>query len=426
MRITTYITVLGAAALAVLAGCTVKDVDQPALAGPSTLAHSIVMTTDRNTLTQNGVDFTDIRITSLGPNGQSETIPLTAQIFVDGIAQDFGTLSTKNPVTPTTIRYTAPPGSTLATGQSSSVVTIAVTPTSSGDFRAEVARQLDLRLNPQGVILPNNPNLVANFTVTPSAPLAAQNALFDASSTTNNGTACAQACTYTWDFGDGASGTGITTSHAFAKAGNYGVKLTVTDSRGAQAFKTQTVTVGAPTPPTVAFQISPSPAPVNADVFFNASETNPAPGRTIVNYEWDFGDGSFSRGVAVSHKYTGQGLFTILLVATDDAGAVGRSTKTLQVGTATQATPVAAITANPATGKPGQRVVFDASASTPGTGAVITTYRFDYGDGSPVEVVSGPVQSHVYPAVGTFVASVEVVDSAGRTAQKTATVTIAP
>ena len=73
MRTTTYVSLLGAAALAAVAGCTVKDVDQPALAGPSTFANSITMVADRDTLTQNGVDFTDIRITALGPDGQALT-----------------------------------------------------------------------------------------------------------------------------------------------------------------------------------------------------------------------------------------------------------------------------------------------------------------------------------------------------------------
>jgi len=38
MRTTTYVSLLGAAVLVAVAGCTVKDVDQPALAGPSTFA----------------------------------------------------------------------------------------------------------------------------------------------------------------------------------------------------------------------------------------------------------------------------------------------------------------------------------------------------------------------------------------------------
>ena len=103
MRTITYVSLLGAAALAAVAGCTVKDVDQPALAGPSTFANSITMVADRDTLTQNGVDFTDIRITALGPDGQSDHICRCARrSIVDGVPNDFGTLSTKTPVTPTT------------------------------------------------------------------------------------------------------------------------------------------------------------------------------------------------------------------------------------------------------------------------------------------------------------------------------------
>ena len=76
---TTHISVLGTIALAALTGCTVKDVDQPPLAGPSTFVHSIIMVADRDTLTQNGVDFTDIRVTSTGPDGQSEAMTLWPQ-----------------------------------------------------------------------------------------------------------------------------------------------------------------------------------------------------------------------------------------------------------------------------------------------------------------------------------------------------------
>ncbi|HYE86495.1 MAG TPA: hypothetical protein VEA16_09085, partial [Vicinamibacterales bacterium] len=196
MRTTRHIAIL---MLPLLAGCTVKDVDVPALAGPSTMAHSLSLVADRHTLTQNGVDYTDIRITALGPGGQSENIPLRAQVFVDGIAQDFGTLSTKSPITPAIVRYTAPAASTLVGGQVPTTVTIAVTPASAGDFRGEIARQVDIQVLPQGVIIPTNPNLVANFTVTPESPMAFQTTTLDASATTNNGTACFSACAYSWN-----------------------------------------------------------------------------------------------------------------------------------------------------------------------------------------------------------------------------------
>jgi len=52
---------------------------------------------------------------------------------------------------------------------------------------------------------------------------------FDGSGTTDpNG----YALTYVWDFGDGATGSGVTTTHKFTSAGTYAVKLTATNSKG--------------------------------------------------------------------------------------------------------------------------------------------------------------------------------------------------
>ena len=48
---------------------------------------------------------------------------------------------------------------------------------------------------------------------------------------------------YTWDFGDGASAAGATASHAYATAGTYTAKLTVTDDRGALGSDSALVTV---------------------------------------------------------------------------------------------------------------------------------------------------------------------------------------
>jgi len=48
---------------------------------------------------------------------------------------------------------------------------------------------------------------------------------------------------YVWDFGDGAVGEGIAASHRFANAGEFTVKLTVTDDRGGSHSVSQTLTV---------------------------------------------------------------------------------------------------------------------------------------------------------------------------------------
>lgn len=417
---TTHISVIGTIALAALTACTVKDVDTPSLAGPSTFAHSIIMVADRDTLTQNGVDFTDIRITSTGPDGQSESIPLRAQIMVNGAAQDYGVLSTKTPTTPVTIRYTAPPPSPIPAANVPQNVTIEVTPYNNGDFRSEFARQVTLRLEPLGVILPNNPTLVAAFTVTPASPLQGQTATFNAAATTNNGVACGQLCLYSWNFGDGTTAQGVVATHAFAKQGSTTVVLTVTDSRGSTAASTQVITVAPPAAPTtVSFTTSPSPAPTNVDIFFNASASRAAAGHTLVSYSWEFGDGTGGNGPIVTHKYTGPGTYSVILTVTDDVGAVGQTTQSLAVGT-TAAEPSAVITSTTVTGK---TLTVDASGSKPSTGASIVNYKFDYGDGN-FENVSGAIQSHRYAVSGTYIVLVEVTDSSGKKATTTKQVTI--
>lgn len=331
MRTITRLLLLGTASMAVLAGCTVKDIDAPPLAGPSTLAHSIIMTAERDTLTQNGTDFTDIRIVSLGPDGRSESIPLRAQVFVDGVAQDFGTLSTKNPVTPTTIRYTAPPASTVVAGQTASTITIVVTPVDAGDARGEVSRQLDIRLEPFGVLVPVNPNLIAKFTFTPSDPRILDTVTFDASLSTNGGVSCGGNCSYTWNFGDGSTGTGVVTTHQFRAVNTYPVTLTVTDARGAQAFSTLPVPVGAGAPPTVTFTTSPEEPQPGQTIFFNASESKAAEGRVLVEYFWDFGDGATASGVAVTHSYAAEGTYVVTLKITDDARTFAVASQSITV-----------------------------------------------------------------------------------------------
>jgi PKD repeat protein len=62
---------------------------------------------------------------------------------------------------------------------------------------------------------------------------------FDAGGSTDN----VGITSYEWDFGDGSSGTGETTSHDYTNAGTYTVTLTVKDAAGNQATNTMLVTV---------------------------------------------------------------------------------------------------------------------------------------------------------------------------------------
>lgn len=413
--------IIGVLGLAALTACNTKSVEVPPLAGPSGLALTILMTADKDILNQNGLDEAVITVQALGPNGESRNVNLRAQILVDGVPQDFGTLSTKSFTTPTVIRYRAPAASTLAGGQVAQSVTIAVTPVGS-DFQGEVSRTIELRLVPPGIILPSNPNLAATFTFTPETPQAFNNVSFDASATTNNGVPCRDACTFSWNFGDGTTGTGMTTTHAFRSVGTFQVALTVTDSRGAQTTFIRTITVSAATPPTPVIKFSPATVGVNQDVFFNATESTAAPGRTIARYDWNFGDGSTASGVTVSHRFSAPGNYQVSLTVTDDVG----STRTIAVSyPVTAGGPTAQLTFLPGSPRRGEPVAFNASGSS-SSNSVIVSYKFNYGDGSPDDVGASPTQTHVYGAAGTFVATVTVTDAQGRTGTAQVSVTVTP
>ncbi len=64
----------------------------------------------------------------------------------------------------------------------------------------------------------------------------------------------------------------------------------------------------------------------------------------------------------------------------------------------------------------GQPAAFDASASVATCGD-ISTYRWDYGDGS-VETTSTPTATHVYATPGTYDVKLTVTDSAGTSTSK--------
>ncbi|MGY1708517.1 PKD domain-containing protein [Geodermatophilus sp. SYSU D00758] len=113
---------------------------------------------------------------------------------------------------------------------------------------ATAVRVDDLRVEAPGTV-PTAPEPVPNaaptaaFTATPADLTVA----LDGSGSAD---ADGRVVSHAWDFGDGSSGTGATSSHTYAAAGTYQVRLTVTDDAGGTGTVTRAVTVTAPvTPP---------------------------------------------------------------------------------------------------------------------------------------------------------------------------------
>ena len=112
-------------------------------------------------------------------------------------------------------------------------------------------------------------------------------------------------------------------SHTYTQStspGNtYNVTLTVTNDRGLGNSTTQAVSVDASPAPTGDWVFSPTTPSAGETVFFNASDVKPAAGHQIVQYSWNFGDGTTGSGVQATHVFAAAATYQVVLTVTDDA-----------------------------------------------------------------------------------------------------------
>jgi PKD repeat protein len=92
-----------------------------------------------------------------------------------------------------------------------------------------------------------------------------------------------------------------------------------------------TTTTTVPNPTVSLFAFTPQTPEVLQTVNFDGSLSTPGSGRTIVKYDWDFGDGEVKTGVKTTHDYTVSGVYLVTLRVTDDSGKVERSSQPVTV-----------------------------------------------------------------------------------------------
>jgi PKD repeat protein len=414
MAVTFRSSLIVAVALLVT-GCTTKKTEAPALSGPSELSTSLSITASPDVLTQDGQSTSAIVVLARDGNGQPlKNLALRAEIEVNGTVTDFGQLSAKNITTGgdgrATVVYTSP--AAVDNVDRGTLVTIAITPTS-GDARADLARTVQIRLVPNGVVS-GGLTSVPDFQINPSSPAQLQTVTFDASDPTLDGKLIA----YAWDFGDGSAGAGRTASHQYTDAGTFSVTLTVTDTAGLKGARSKSLTVGAGDLPTAAFVFSPAAPGIGEPIVFDASASTATAPRHIVSFEWQFGTGRSATGMIVSKTYDTAGTYNVTLTVTDDAGNAGVATQSVTVGTSSPGGLTAAFTFSPTSPLPGSPVHFNASTST--SAVPISSYKWDFGDGTLTTTASATI-SHTYTTVGTFVVTLTVKNSGGLTATTTQT-----
>ena len=417
-----------AAVLLTATACTVQKTPAPPLTGPSELALRVAMQIVPDSILQDGASQATLQIDAAGVDGRPvRGLGLRVSVKFQGITQDFGTLSAKTVVTGDDGRarviYTAPPRP-AEPSETGNVVTLVVEPIGN-DYAGETTRSVELRLVTPGVLLPPNFAPEPAFTFSPSGPLPLEDIVFDASTSLDEGVPCGAACVYRWDFGDGATATGVFVKHQYRTGGTYQVRLTVTDARGASTTLAKPLTIGPAVPPTASFTFSPTTVAVGQTVFFNAEASRPATGRRLVAWDWDFGNGRTGSGVTTNRAYDSPGTYTVTLTVTDDAGETNTISQTVTVGTLSALTASLVVTPSTTAAAPGTTstvFLFDAGASA-GPSRIVE-YRYNFGDGTTevIKTSATAAVEHTYATRGGYVASVTVRDSSGRTARAQVTV----
>jgi hypothetical protein len=83
-------------------------------------------------------------------------------------------------------------------------------------------------------------------------------------------------------------------------------------------------------PPAPSFTLNPSSPAVGDEIELDASNSSDVDG-DIVNYIWDFGDGTEDTGEVVSHIYESSGQYQVRLLVTDDDGESSSVTANIMV-----------------------------------------------------------------------------------------------
>jgi len=262
----------------------------------------------------------------------------------------------------------------------------------------------------------------ADFVWSPTIPRENETVTFNASISVPNGGIIAL---YEWDFGDGTPplfrmNYPIAT-HQFTTCGNYTVTLTVTDSEYLNDTVSKIIAIGAS--PNASFTWFPEHPQTHETITFNASMSNPN-GGTIISYEWNFGDGNVTTVTdpIVSHYYTTLGDYIVTLNVTDNEGLWDTESNTVSVVAAVG--PHADFTWSPPSPYVNETIVFNASASTP-NGGMIVSYEWDFGDGK-VLIMSDPIAYHSYLLKGNYTVSLNVTDNQGLWSRKSKIISVLP
>jgi PKD repeat protein len=184
--------------------------------------------------------------------------------------------------------------------------------------------------------------------------------------------------TYTWDL-----------------PGVYTIVITATNCDGASVV-TDSHTVAVSDLPIAGLSAAnDSPTPLGEPTAFTAIIT----AGTNVAFTWNFGDGTFGSGAAITHTYAAVGSYTAIVTAANSVNSLNEATPV------TVDIPIAGLSAfNDSPTPLGEATTFTA-VITAGTNL---TFTWDFGDGT---LGGGDIVTHTFAAPGLYTATVTATNS---------------
>lgn len=202
---------------------------------------------------------------------------------------------------------------------------------------------------------------------------------------------------YLWYYGDGTGSSAYYGSHTYTADGKYDIKLVVTDENGCKDSLTAPSYVKL-VKPAAGIRVGDTSqcAPVAINFYDSSVYAN--------NYVWNFGDGgtgSTDKDPA-AHIYAVPGYYPVKLHITGVSGCIDSITRVIRVKG-----PIGVLSPGPSMGC----IPFTLPMHV--TGSNISTYAWDYGDGTPVQQSTDAIIHHLYPLAGRFLPNVVLTSPEG-------------
>ena len=239
---------------------------------------------------------------------------------------------------------------------------------------------------------------IANFTVSDTVICRTNSVTFTAV-----GSNPANVGAYQWNFGDGATATGLTVNHTYTVSGVYDIRLIAVDWNGCRdtLIRQHLITV---TGPTAGFTVPTiNSCLANVVTFTDTSSSDGT--HPISQWIWNYGDGHIDTLTSgpFQHNYITPGIYSVTLTVIDSNGCVDSVRKTNLL---TISKPIAGFYGDTLS-CPGKVLHFFNTS----TGNALV-YHWSFGDGG-ISINANP--SHTYATDGLYTVKLVIVDQFGCT-----------